>query len=99
MTSIPASNWVLKKTYFEATLVDNFDSLYKEWLKKEGENINNWFNLSPELDRFISNLGENPTVELYQFPNERSGLDHDYFEKDDDNHVIPRFLFEPIKIN
>jgi hypothetical protein len=91
MNNIPSSNWILKKEYFEAKLVDNFESCYRKWFKEENGNTD-----SQDFDRFMSYLSEQPTVELYQFPNPKSGLEHDYFEKDDDNHVIPRFLFEPV---
>jgi hypothetical protein len=91
MSNIPASNWILKKEYFEAKLVDDFESRYREWFEKENGTTD-----SLDLNRFMLYLSEDSTVELYQFPNERSGLEHDYFEKDDDNHVIPRFLFEPV---
>lgn len=85
---IPASNWVLSKVYFEVKLVDNFSLLYKEWYKKENGSVDD------SVDDFIHNLKEHPTIEIYRFPNERADLKYDFFEKDDDNHVIPRELFE-----
>lgn len=91
MPNIPHSNWILKKEFFEAKLVNDFESLYRDWHKKNGTTD------CADLDRFITYLNENPTIELYQFPNPTGViLPYDYFEKDDDNHVIPRFLFEPL---
>lgn len=87
---VPASNWILDKVYFEVKLVDSFSALYKEWYKEENGRIDD------SVDDFILSLQENPTIEVYQFPNVASNPDvpHDYFERDDDNHVIPRKFFD-----
>lgn len=92
MSTIPASNWVLDKVYFEVKLVDDFSSLYKEWFIKENGGIEAGVGL------FISNLQVNPTISIYRFPNElkTSTAPHDFFEQDDDNFVIPRELFKLI---
>lgn len=87
---IPASNWVLSKEYFEVELVVDFELKYRDWFTGEGNIINQ------DFERFMLYLKENPTVELYQFPQARTDIEHDYFERDDDNHVVPRHLFTPI---
>ena len=93
MKVIPVSNWILDKVYFEVKLVNEFDSLYREWFMEESGVIYG------SVDGFLFNLHENPTIEVYQFPNVASNPDapHDYFERDDDNHVIPSKLFELVQ--
>jgi hypothetical protein len=89
---IPKSEWILRKEYFKVKLIENFKSEYLQWMNKEcGHNIDDL-----ELLRFIDKITASNFVVLYQFPNEDKNNTYDYFEKEDDNHVIPKFLFEMI---
>ncbi len=94
MSNIPVSNWVLDKRFFEAKLVDDFDGKYKKWFLEYNGAADN----SASFTTFLINLHEHSTIELYRFPNDTRDTsgEHDYFEKDDDNYAIPRFLFEPV---
>ena len=86
---IPQSTWVLKKEYFNAKLVDNFKEHYLRYMKNEcGHDCDD-----SGLLNFIDSLTCLDYVILYQFPNENKAMTYDYFEKIDDNHVIPRALF------
>ena len=90
---IPKCNWRLEKVYFKAELVDNFKSEYLEWYVDECGHDRD----DSELNNFILRIEQEDTVMLYQFPNEvpmsQQEDDFDYFEQVDDNHVIPRKLF------
>jgi hypothetical protein len=99
---VPKSSWIVNKVYFEVTLVDNFKEKYLEWLRKyEGaESVKQlWDNDTGDLLlRFLQRVCNRPTMEVYQFPCDvhyHSSADHlqDYFERQDDNHVIPFELF------
>ncbi len=101
---IPKSTWTVNKNYFEVTLVEDFKEKYVQWqlgyngyeldeLTTQGivEVIDNWQHRS-----------DSGVLELYQFPMEVNTQcycseiieeDRDYFERLDDNWVIPRHLF------
>lgn len=97
---IPRSEWVVNCVYFEAKLVDNFENLYKEWLLSNGSREEDLvtYNLESTVRGWLNSAS---SVWLYRFPNrynnEETEDDADYFEKEDDNWVIPRHLFEPIE--
>ncbi len=104
---IPKSVWIIDKKYFEVKLVEDFKEEYIQWqltyngyeldeLTTQGvvEVIDNWQHRS-----------DNGVLELYQFPVELSVTCHsksitdqhsDYFERLDDDWVIPRHLFEVV---
>lgn len=87
------SQWVLRKMFFSVKLVDNFKSEYLEWMAEIGHDCDDL-----DLLKFIEAVTKQDTVELYQFPSSKPFDDdeneQDYFERLDDNHVIPRKLFE-----
>ena len=87
---IPQSYWRIEKVYFTATPVVDFLKRYEEWLKGEGETLSN---VSAE---FAERISKNDFIQLYQFPQKRTDVEHDYFEMTDDNHVIPRHLFTTV---
>ncbi len=103
---IPKSTWTVNKNYFEVKLVEDFKEKYVGWqlaynveldeLMAQGvvEVIDNWQHRS-----------DNGVLELYQFPMEASNQcycaeiiekDSEYFERLDDDWVIPRHLFEVV---
>ena len=86
MLHIPKSAWVLKKKYFQALLNPNFKKEYIEWATNEGSPIDE------ALIAFLDKVTYPRFVLLYQFP-ARKGETPDYFEKEDDNYVIPPHLF------
>ena len=88
---IPKSSWVLKKEYFNAKLVDNFKPKYLQYMSELGSDLDDI-----ELLNFIDSIMRLDTVILYEFPGELFKSDCDYFEKADDNYVLPRHLFELI---
>jgi cyclopropane fatty-acyl-phospholipid synthase-like methyltransferase len=87
MSDIPRSTWVIDRVYFTAKPVNDFFSEYKRWLEIEG----NLFTAS--VSCFAEKISKNNFIQLYQFPQKRTDIEHDYFELLDDNHVIPRHLF------
>lgn len=88
---IPKSFWVLKKEYFNAKLVDNFKPKYLEYMSGLGNDLDDI-----ELLNFIGRIMRLDYVTLYEYPGALLKSDCDYFEKVDDNHPIPRCLFELI---
>ena len=88
---IPKSSWVLKKEYFNAKLVDNFKPKYLQYMSELGSDLDDI-----ELLNFIERITCLDSVALYEFPGALLKCDCDYFEKVDDNHPIPRCLFELI---
>lgn len=92
---IPKSTWTLKKEYFKVKLIDNFKSEYLEWVAEIGHDCDDL-----DLLKFIEAVTSQDTVELYQFPSQKpfdnDDENQDYFEKIDDNHVLPRSVFELI---
>ena len=89
MSDTPKSQWVIDKNYFTAKPVDNFRVKYLKWLSDYDPEAE----ITKELKDFIYYMTTNDFVQIYEYPHE-SPL-KDYFEKNDDNHVIPRHLFEP----
>tara|TARA_R110000851_G_scaffold329720_1_gene501883 strand:+ start:624 stop:899 length:276 start_codon:yes stop_codon:yes gene_type:complete len=87
MSDIPRSAWVIDRAYFTAKPANDFFNEYKGWFESEG----NLFTVS--VSDFAEKISKNDFIQLYQFPQERTDIDHDYFELLDDNHVIPRHLF------
>lgn len=88
---IPRSTWVIDRVYFTAKPVNNFFNEYKEWFEGEGDEF------TASTSDFAETISKNDFIQLYQFPQERTDIEHDYFELLDDNHVIPRHLFTLIK--
>lgn len=92
--NIPKSTWVLSEVYFKVNLIENFKSEYLEWMAEIGHDCDDL-----ELLTFIRNVTDQDIVELYQFPSEKvfkDDDDADYFERLDNNHVLPRKLFKLI---
>jgi len=101
---IPKSSWTLKCEYFKVKLIDDFkeqmiqyimglDGYSQQELHQEG--------LYTVIDEWQLK-SDNGTLELYQYPLEPDSqivsakiieYDSDYFEREDDNWVIPRHLF------
>ena len=91
--NIPKSYWRLEKVYFTAKPVDDFKAKYLEWW----ESYDGSDNLHCEkLHEFLDYISKNTLVQLYEFPYKYSE-ELDYFEILDDNHVIPRHLFEVVE--
>ncbi len=92
---IPKSTWTLKREYFKVKLIDNFKAEYLEWMAEIGHDCDDL-----DLLKFIDAVTSQDTVEFYQFPTSKpfdsDDTDQDYFEKIDDNHVLPRSVFELI---
>lgn len=92
---IPKSEWILRPKYFKVKLVDNFKSEYIEWMEECGHDRNDL-----DMLKFIEAVTNQDTVELYQFPSQKpwdnDDNDQGYFEKIDNNHVLPRNVFELI---
>jgi len=88
---IPKSYWVIRKVYFTASPVDGFLKKYELWVKSEGELF------TVEVAEFAEKIGRNDFIQLYQFPQDRVDVGYDYFEITDDNHVIPRCLFNLVE--
>ena len=90
---IPKSTWTLKREYFKVKLIDNFKAEYLEWMSEIGHDCDDL-----DLLKFIDAVTSQDTVEFYQFPTSKpfdsDDTDQDYFEKIDDNHVLPRSVFE-----
>jgi hypothetical protein len=93
--NIPKSYWRLEKVYFTAKPVDDFKAKYLEWL----EDYDGSDNLHCEkLHEFLDYISKNDLVQLYESPPYKSSSEElDYFEILDDNHVIPRHLFEVVE--
>lgn len=101
---IPRSSWVLEPAYFSVKLVEDFETKYKEYQKSEGllEDELLGEDLTYTLSEWLL-ASEQGELELYQYPQEPDNQcfskniienNSDYFERYDDNWVIPRFLFE-----
>ena len=92
---IPRSEWVLKCNYFKVRLVSDFTAKYINYAVELGQDRDD-----PDMLDFLDYITSRDDVELYQFPPgivfTASEDEHDYFERFDDNHVIPRCLFKPI---
>jgi len=90
--NIVKSEWVLKKNYFKVKLIDNFKLEYIEWMTEQGHDHDDL-----DMLKFIEEVTSRDDVELYQFPHDfpfkTNDVEFDYFEKVDDNHVLPRMLF------
>lgn len=112
MSKIPQSYWRLIPTYFKVKLVDDFADKFIQWnidvnfLGKEDEF---WEKEGlKDLSNVIHMWLRKPYLEIYQFPTQdmygsmsmdtRDKLNQhaDYFEREDDNYVIPYHLFEVI---
>ena len=93
--NVPKSQWIIEKVFFKVKLVDNFKSEYIGWMSEVGHDHDDL-----DMLKFIENVTNQDTVELYQFPSQKpwdnDDSEQDYFERLDDNHVIPRILFELI---
>jgi len=85
---IPQSYWRLEKVYFTVKPVGGFLKKYEEWVKSERELF------TVDVAEFAERINKNDFIQIYQFPQERKDIEYDYFEMVDDNHVIPRHLFE-----
>ena len=85
--SIPNSFWAIERVYFTAKPVDDFFKEYEAWFKGEGGTF------TVQVSEFAEKISKNDFIQLYQFPQDRKDIEHDYFEMADDNHVIPRRLF------
>lgn len=101
---IPRSSWILESAYFTAKLVEDFEVKYKDYQKSEGLKEEDLLgeDLTDTLVEWLL-ASERGELELYQFPQEPDSQcfskdiieNHsDYFERYDDNWVLPRFLFE-----
>lgn len=99
-SKIPSSRWVIQPNYFKAKFVEDFSSKYLLWLSE--------YDGDPDEDaiKFAASMQDKGVVDLYQQPfdplsNNCPTVKYediaDYFEKYDDNHVIPRHLFDLIE--
>ena len=50
------------------------------------------FEYTDDTEHFIDRMTRHDFVHVYEYPHESP--EKDYFEMSDDNHVIPRHLFE-----
>jgi hypothetical protein len=89
MSEIPKSEWTIKRVYFKAQPISDFSRQYIQWLESQGESPDSY----DTLDAFLKNISSQDIIDLYQFPTADKDGHYDYFEKNDDNHVIPRSLF------
>ncbi len=108
---IPQSKYILVPTYFRAKLVEGFHDKYIEYIMElDGYSQQELYQeglstIAMEWEQ-KSDRGE---LELYMYPDEnhighhmsvrtRKAMEQeaDFFEREDDNWVIPRHLFEPI---
>lgn len=87
MSDTPKSQWGTDKSYFTAIPVDHFRLKYFEWLKDYDPEAEH----TEELDIFLDYMARNDFVQIYEYPHDNPVKD--YFEMNDDNHVIPRHLF------
>ena len=85
---IKQSYWRLEKVYFTVSPVNDFFNKYKEWFVNEDGSF------PDSAAEFAEKINTNDFIQVYKFPQKRTDIEHDYFEMSDDNHVIPRHLFE-----
>lgn len=94
---IPKSSWVVEPVYFEARLVKGFKEKYINFLKEDSDEYD--FDAASKV---IDNWLINSHVWLYQYPDDNFDKIPDdqmsYFEKEDDDWVIPRHLFDPVEV-
>lgn len=104
MKQIPKSSWTINKVYFKAKVVDDFQNKYLQWGQEEGCGFTDSEESTKEVIQFIRNtqkMSNQGWVWLYEYPEEINQChcdygnvaEYDYFEKGDDNHIIPRHLF------
>ena len=91
MSDTPKSQWVINKNYFTVKPVDHFRLKYFEWLKDYDPEAEH----TEDTDKFLDYMVRNDFVQVYEYPQENQVKD--YFEMQDDNHVIPRHLFELVE--
>ena len=100
MGNIPESQWVLEPKYFRARLVQGFVDKYIAWTIGKNfygsvevfKSYSEAYNLRETLENMY---GQEGLVLLYQYTQDNvEEYEADYFEKEDDNFVIPRHLFE-----
>lgn len=108
MNKIPKSSWILKREYFEVKLVKGFkEKMIQHIISLDGYSLQEL-----QQDGFITAVedwvyrSENGVLELYQYPMEPNSQcfsakiieeESDYFERLDDNWIIPRHLFEVVR--
>lgn len=86
---VQKSSWVIKAVYFDAEVVDNFAKKYLEWFANDGSEVED------STIQFANRIENEKVIKIYQFPFEKDTDETaDYFEKEDDNHVIPYHLFK-----
>lgn len=101
--TIPRSEWVLYPRYFKAILKygQEFKEKYLEWYKLE----NLYEDLSSEnfsdVEKVVDKWLQQEYLVLCQFPEHRHGRtdkeiedESDYFEKEDGNFLLKRWMFE-----
>lgn len=112
MGNIPSSRWVIEENYFKVKFIENIREEYLKWLwKYEGyRSLDELISIvesggEPSLSKFLDRISKGGEFEIYQQPFDHSSnncetvkyeFNADYFEKEDDNCVIPRHLFELI---
>ena len=96
MTNVkaPKSQWVIKRNYFKVELHSDFKNLWALWLTEIELG-----DFDDEAELFADTVTAQGEVFIYQFPSRAQESDElaDYFEKIDNNYVIPRHLFTIIK--
>mgnify|MGYP000023527773 CR=1 FL=1 len=88
MSDTPKSQWVIEENYFTVKPVDNFRLRYFEWLNDYDPEAKH----TEATDDFLDYMTRSEFVQVYEYPH-KSPI-KDYFEMNDNNHVIPRHLFE-----